>query len=177
MDKRFQFLYIMCMNVRHFILLMTALVVPSGLQSQGESYHHPVYEISFEASPDWTEPVPYSQGGKYSVINPNHNMQISLGYVPQCKRPLKYMRKLSGLKGLVCLRDGYDTILNDHEALILFGNCLEKRESYATMVIGFPKEDGLYLMEISCPENCQTLHFQRLQAILNSVRVGKVSAI
>ncbi len=165
------------MNMPLFILAVNVMLLPVDLQSQGERYHHPVYEISFESTPNWTEQFRDTEKGGYSVINPNHNMVISLGYVPGCKRPLKCMRKLSGIKGLVCLRDGYDTILNDQEALIMFGNCLKFRESFSTMLIGFPSNEGLYLMEISCPENCQAVHRQQLQAILKSIRVGKASAI
>lgn len=165
------------MTRTHFILLVCALLIPASIHSQGERYQHPLYEISFEATPNWTEQSPAANDERYSVINPNHNMVISLGYVADCKRPLKYMKKLSGFKGLVCFREGYDTILNGQDALIFYGNCLEIRESFSTMVIGFPTKEGLYLMEISCPENCQSHHRQKLQAILNSVRIGKASII
>jgi hypothetical protein len=148
-----------------------------SLQSQGERYHHPDYDISFEATPNWTEQFPDTNSNIYSFINPNHNMVISLAYVPGCKKPMKYMKQLSGLMGLVYKRDGYDTVLNDHEALILCGNLLEYRESFTTMVIGFPMEEGLYLMEISCPDNCQSAHRKQLQSILNTIRIGKDSAI
>lgn len=160
-----------------YILLASLLLIQVNVHSQGELYHHPLYEISFEATPNWTEEPREANENSYSVVNPNHNMVISLGYVPGCKRPLKYMRKLSGFKGLVCLRNGYDTILNGQEAVIFYGNCLEVRESFLKMVIGFPTKEGLYLMEISCPENCQAHHRQKLQAILNTVRVGKASTI
>jgi hypothetical protein len=161
----------------HFLLVMVILLFAVVVYSQEERYFHPVYEISFEATPNWTEYFPDTNDKGYSLVNPNNNMVISLAYVPGVKRPKKYMKSLSGFKGLVSPRGGYDTILNDQEALILCGNCLESRESFSTMVIGFPTQDGLYIMEISCPENCQAVHRQRLQNILNTVRVGKTSAI
>ncbi len=160
-----------------FIHVVIVLFFAVALHAQEERYHHPVYEISFEATPNWTEHFPDTNDKGYSFVNPNNNMMISLEYVPGVKRPRKYMKNLSGFKGLVSPRGGYDTILNDQEALIFCGNCLESRVSFSTMVIGFPTHDGLYLMEISCPENCQAIHSQKLQNILNTVRVGKTSAI
>ena len=160
-----------------FILVVAALLAPYSLQSQGERYHHPVYDISFVATSNWTEQLPVSRSGAYSVINPNRNMVISLAYIPDCKRPMKYLKKLSGFKGMACKRGGYDTLLNDQDALIFCGNSLEIRESFTSMVIGFPSGKGLYLMEIKCPDNCQAAHQQTLKSILETVRIGKESAI
>ena len=165
------------MKLKGSLFLLCMLLCPAAMFCQGEKYEHPVYDISFEASPNWTENFGDSDGLAYSMIHPNHNMEISLAYVADCKRPEKYMRRLSGLNGLVCKRGGYDTLLNDREALVMKGNCLEGRESYSTMVIGFPIDNGLYLMEISCPENCTPFHLERLKPILKSVRVGTRSAI
>jgi len=158
------------------ILFLATLLLPMGLLSQGERYQHPVYDISFKASPNWTENCKSTEVAEYCVVHPNNNMEISLKYVPDCRRPEKYMRRISGLKGLVCHRGEYDTILNDQEALVMTGNCLEGRESYSTMVIGFPKENGLYLMEISCPDNCSAVHRKRVKTILNTVRIGPFSS-
>ena len=74
------------MSWSHIIFVVTVLLIPVGLQSQGERYQHPVYEISFEASPNWTEHFPDTDDAQYSVINPNHNMMISLGYVPALQK-------------------------------------------------------------------------------------------
>ena len=84
------------------------------------------------------------------------------------------MRKLSGFKGLVCLRDGYDTILNDQEALILLRQSFGIAGShFRPWSLDFPRHEGLYLMEISCPENCQTVNRQRLQSILSTYQGRK----
>lgn len=147
----------------------------SALYAQGERYQHPDYDISFEASPNWTENCQDTESWDYCVVHPNHNMEISLRYIPDCRRPEKYMKRLSGLKGLVCHRGGYDTILNDQEAVLMTGNCLEGRESYSTMLIGFPKDKGLYFMEISCPDNCTAVHRKRVRTILQTVHIGPAS--
>jgi len=164
------------MKVSPVVLLLAALLLPLRLYSQGERYQHPVYDISFEASPNWTEVYMDSNAAEYCVVHPNHNMEISLKYIADCPRPQKYMRRLSGLAGLVSHRGGYDTILNDQEAVVMSGNCLEGRESYSTMVIGFSKDNGLYLMEISCPDNCTAVHRKRVRTILNTVRIGPLSS-
>ena len=165
------------MTCFRFILVLTALLAPLNLQSQGERYHHPVYDISFVATSNWTEQLTESIFGPYSVVNPNRNMVISLAYIPDCKRPMRYLKKLSGFKGMACKRDGYDTLLNELQALIVCGNSLEIRESFTTMVIGFPCDKGLYLMEIRCPDNCHAAHQQTVKSILETVRIGKESAI
>jgi hypothetical protein len=85
------------------------------------------------------------------------------------------MRRVSGLKGLICYRGGFDTVLNDQKAIVMQGNCLKGMESFSSMVIGFPKEDGLYLMEITCPDNCTAEHRKQVKAILKTVRVGEGS--
>lgn len=165
------------MRWRGYILFISVLLIPLGLQSQGERYQHPVYDISFEATPNWTVNYAQEDGSSYALINPNSNMVISMDYVPACKNPMKYLKNLSGIKGLVCLREGFDTVLNDQEALIMYGNCLQARESFSSMVIGFPCNGGLYLMQISCPEECAMHHQQKLQLILKTVRIGKTSYI
>lgn len=177
MDIYPHMLYIKGMRWKRYILIICGILLPLGLQSQGERYHHPVYDISFEASPNWTGKYVREGGSSYALINPNQNMVISMDYVPECNNPMKYLRKLSGLKGLVCLRDGYDTVLNDQEALIMYGNCLQSRESYSSVVIAFPSNGGLYLMQISCPEECKAHHQQKLQSILKTVRIGGNSYI
>ena len=160
-----------------FILVMAALLTPFSLQSQGERYHHPVYDISFVATSNWTEQISGSGSGAYSVVNPNRNMVVSLAYIPDCRRPMRYLKKLSGYRGMACKREGYDTLLNDQDALIICGNSLVVRESFTSMVIGFPSGKGLYLMEIKCPDNCQAAHKQTLKSILETVRIGEESAI
>lgn len=165
------------MKIKVFIFLLFMLLCPTFLYSQGEKYAHPLYNISFEASPNWTESFREADQMAFSLIHPNHNMEISLAFVADCRRPKKYMRKLSGLNGLVCKRGGYDTILNNQEAVVMKGNCLEGRKSYSTMVIGFPVGHGLYLMQISSPEDCTPVHHDRLKTILETVRVGTRSAI
>lgn len=165
------------MRYQRYILLFIGILIPLGLQSQGERYQHPVYDISFEASPNWTEQDTREGGNSYVLVNPNKNMVISMDYVSECNNPMKYLKKLSGLKGLVCLREGYDTVLNDQEALIMYGNCLQSRESYSSLVIAFPSNGGLYLMQISCPEECKVQHQQKLESILKTVRIGGTSYI
>lgn len=165
------------MKLRYFILSLIALFYAVDIMSQTERYQHPEYEISFEASPNWAVSFSESAGTTYEFINPNNNMVISLDYVPDCKRPRKYLRDLSGLKGLVSMRGRYDTVLNDNEAIILCGNCLEIRESFSAIVIGFPSSEGLFLMEITCPENCQASHQKRLKSILKTVQIGSGSVI
>jgi len=162
-------------KIRPYILLLAFVFIFPGLYAQVERYQHPVYDISFEASPNWKEKPQDAESQYYSVVNPNHNMEISLRYIPDCRRPEKYMRRMSGLKGLVCHRGAYDTILNHQKAVVMSGNGLEGRESYSTIIIGFPKDNGLYLMEISCPENCTAVHLKRVRTILQTVRIGPVS--
>ena len=165
------------MSFIRVILVLVALLVPLSLQSQGERYQHPVYDISFVATSNWTEQLPGSESGTYSVVNPNRNMVISLAYIPDCRRPMRYLRNLSGFKGMACKRDGYDTLLNELEALIVCGNSLEIRESFTSLMIGFPSDKGLYLMEIRCPDNCHAAHQQTVKSILETVRIGNDSAI
>jgi len=77
------------------ILFLATLLLPMGLLSQGERYQHPVYDISFKASPNWTENCKSTEVAEYCVVHPNNNMEISLKYVPDCRRPEKYMRRIS----------------------------------------------------------------------------------
>lgn len=160
------------MKVCPYIWFLLLLLISGGLWAQGELYQHPVFDISFEATPNWAESYPGSDSFEYSVVHPNHNMKISLRFIPECKRPKKIFRQLSGLTGLICFRGAYDTILNGQEALVMKGNCIEGMESYSNMIIGFPKENGLYLMEISCPDNCTAAHRKRVNTILQTVRIG-----
>jgi len=162
-------------KVRLYIWFLALAIQSIGLYAQQERYQHPDYDISFEASPNWIENSQDSKNPEYFVVHPNHNMEISLRFIPDCKRPKKYMRHLSGLKGLICFREGFDTVLNQQKALVMTGNCIEDREAYSNMLIGFPSDKGLFLMEISCPDNCTADHRKRLRGILQTVRIGPVS--
>jgi len=52
------------------------------------------------------------------------------------------------------------------------GICMQEKQPFRRMVVGIPGNDGLYLIEICCPEDCFQNHQVRMKAILDSVRIG-----
>ena len=99
-------------------------------------------------------------------------LRINLSFVPDCKNPQRYLRRMSGIKGLVSQKKPYDTLLNNKQAVIMKGMCLQGKEPFRRLVVGIPDEAGLYLMEICCPEECYVNHQSRMRSIIGSLRVG-----
>ena len=81
------------------------------------------------------------------------------------------MKQISGLSGLVCRQKFYDTILNSKKAVMMQGTCLQGKEPFRQLLIGFPSSDGLYFMEISCPSECYINHKAEVNNILSSLRI------
>ena len=154
------------------ILILTGFMVNGKSQDQNARYKHPQYDISFEATPNWDQEYGDFNGKVFRVTHPNKNMSISLSFVPGCRNPEGYLRRIYGLEGLACKKKQFDTLLNDYAAVVMRGHCLEGREPFTRMVVGFPREKGLYLMDISCPEDCDAVHRQSVREILSSVRIG-----
>lgn len=146
-------------------LFMTGL-----LYGQGVVYRHPLYEFSFEASPSWNQVLHNYNGKVFEVTNPNHNMRISMSFVPGCKNARKHLRELSGQDGLICLQKPKDTILSRRKVVLMQGACVKEKEAYRRMLIGIPGNEGLYMMEISCPAECYLHHKAELNSILSSLR-------
>jgi hypothetical protein len=73
---------------------------------------------------------------------------------------------------MVCKERPYDTILNHRHAVMIKGICRQGNEPYRRVVVGIPANDGLYVMEICCPEECFASHQAEVSAILGSLRVG-----
>ena len=155
----------------YMIPIICLLVLPKSLLAQEVPYSHPLYAISFEATPSWNQELHDYNGKVFELINPNNNMHIYLSFVPECRNAKKHMKRLSGKKGLVCQGRPYDTLLNEMEAVVMQGTCLQGKEPFRKMLIGIPGNNGLYLMEISCPNACFISHKARVQFILNSLKV------
>lgn len=153
------------------LLLGLGFFQTGSLLAQTVEYSHPLHQFSFEASPSWFQELHDYNGKVYEVNNPNHNMQILMSFVPDCRKVKKHMKTLSAKKGLICKDKPYDTILNQKKAIILQGTCLQEKEPFKRLVIGIPGEDGLYLMEISCPVECFKNHKSRVRSILGSLKV------
>ncbi len=89
-------------------------------------------------------------------------MRFFLSYIPECKSVKKQLKELAGKKGLICTDRPYDTVLNKMKAVMMKGTCLQGKESYRRIVVGIPVDNGLYLMEICCPDRAGDMTF-RLQ--------------
>lgn len=144
----------------------------STVNAQPATYTHPVYQMSFTASAFWNEELSQNNGQVLRVINPNRNMEVSLSYFPGCTHPKRQLQIISGRCGLVCQNADFDTLLNGRKSLLMRGVCLQGRESYRRMITGIPGKDGLYVMQICCPEECYASHRKEMEAILNSLMVG-----
>ena len=141
------------------------------IYGQTVEYSHPLFAFSFAASPLWNQEFHDFNGKVFEVTNPNHNIKISLSFIPGCKNPRKQMKQISGLSGLVCRQKPYDTILNSKKAVMMQGTCLQGKEPFRQLLIGFPSSDGLYFMEISCPSECYINHKAEVNNILSSLRI------
>jgi len=147
-------------------------IFPVGsIHGQIVEYSHPLHAFSFAASPFWDQEFHDYNGKVFEVTNPNHNMKISMSFIPGCKNARKHMKQISGLSGLVCLQKPYDTILNNKKAVMMQGTFMQGKEPFRQLLVGIPCGDGLYLMEISCPAECYKNHKSKVNSILHSLRV------
>ena len=150
------------------LVLLVGMVL--ALQAQDVQYQHPHYAFSFEASPSWTQALHDYNGQVFEVVNPNNNMQIRMSFVAGCRNAKRFMKEISGRKGLICKDKPYDTILNEMDAVMMQGACLQGKEPYRRMLVGIPGNQGLYLMEISCPSECFLHHKEQVRSILSSLK-------
>jgi hypothetical protein len=159
--KFIQLLVLFCLGISPMV----------SINGQIVEYSHPQHAFSFAASPLWDQEFHNVNGKVFEVTNPNHNMKISMSFIPGCKNARKHMKQLSGLSGLVILQKPYDTILNSNKAVMMHGTSLQGKEPFSQLIIGIPCSDGLYLMEISCPAECYINHKAKVNTILGSLRV------
>jgi hypothetical protein len=159
-------------NVGLCLILMGLANPQILLMGQLATYTHPICEFEFSASPGWEQCLYPDNGQVYRVVNPNRNMQIFLSFIPECDNPVKEMKKLSGRTGLICKQKPYDTIINDRQAFLLKGNCVQGRKPYRRLVLGIPGNNGLYVMEICCPEECYSSHRDEIYSLLGTVHTG-----
>lgn len=136
------------------------------------SYVHPLADMRFTASPLWEEEMHQNNGQVFQAINPNRNLQVFLSYLPGCDHPKRQLQKLSGKRGLICHDSSYDTVVNGRHAWMLKGICLQGKRPYRRMITGIPGKEGLYIIEICCPEECYASHREEMEAILGSLMVG-----
>ncbi len=158
--------------IRRFTLFILGIIFFRPLFAQVEEYKHPLYDIGFTASPAWDRELHDDNGKVFEVTNPNNNMRVCLSYISDCRNPQRYMKRLSGLKGLIYADKPYDTILNNRRVVVLKGMCLQGKEPFRKMMVGIPDEHGLYLMEFACPEECYQNHRVQMRSIMGSLRVG-----
>jgi hypothetical protein len=141
------------------------------IHAQEVEYSHPLHAFSFEASPFWDQELHNYNGKVFQVTNPNHNMSISLSFIPGRKNARRHMKQVSDQNGLICRQKPYDTILNRKKAVVMQGFCLQGKEPYSRLIIGIPGDEGLYLMEITCPSDCYINHRSKVNAILGSLKI------
>ena len=153
-------------------LLCMGMIFFQPLHGQKVEYKHPLFDIGFMASPSWEQELHDYNGKIFQVTNPNNNMRINLSFIPNCRNPQKHMKRMSGLKGLICQKGPYDTVLNNKKALIMRGMCLQGKEPFRRLVVGIPDHEGLYLIEFCCPEDCYVNHQSQLNTIMGSLKVG-----
>jgi hypothetical protein len=164
----------MTFHVKYRILLWSwmgwGLLLPVGAQTQ--EYSHPVFDMGFMASAHWEQQPLFENHQALQLVNPNKNMRVTLSFVPGCRFPGRQLSQISGMRGLVCKEKPYDTILNHRHAVMIKGICFQGKEPYRRVVVGIPGNNGLYVMEICCPEECFAIHQAEVSAILGSLRVG-----
>jgi len=154
-----------------FLVFCLGVLSLKPLHAQDVKYSHPLHKFSFEASPSWVQELHDFNGKVFEVTNPNNNMRIFMSFVPDCRNAKKHMKQLSAQKGLICSKKPFDTVLNERKAIMMQGTCLQEKEPFRRLLIGIPGDHGLYLMEISCPNECYINHKSRLHTILGSLRV------
>lgn len=163
----------MCTGKLYHVLIGLLIVIPIEKTALGQTvYQHPQYNIGFQAGPGWHQEMGQNGGDVFQVTNPNNNMRINLSYIPGCKNPEKYLKRMSGMKGMVDRNGIYDTILDDRKAVIMRGMYLEGKRPFRRMVIGFYALEGVYLFEMCCPEDCYINHREKMHTILESIRIG-----
>lgn len=160
--------------IQRLMLLCAGILTCLAMSGQEQlvEYRHPLFEMGFRASPHWDQVLHEENGKVYEVTNTNNNMRINLSYVSRCRNPHKYLKRISGMKGLISQENPRDTLLNKKQALIMHGTCLQGKVPFRRMLVGIPQNKGLYLMEICCPEECYINHHSRVRAIVGSLRVG-----
>jgi hypothetical protein len=146
--------------------------IGSELTAQPVTYIHPDYEMSFSASASWVEASGRNDEKVLRVINPNRNLEVQLSYFPGITHPKKQLKKISGQRGLICQGKSFNSLPNGRKSVLMRGSCLQGKRPFHRLITGIPGKEGLYVMEICCPEECYYSHRKEIEAILSSLTVG-----
>jgi len=157
---------------RMILPILAGLFLQMTLHGQLTSYAHPSVDFGFRASPDWELHYHSENGQVFHAVNPNKNMQVYLSFIPRCKNPARQLEQISGETGLICKEKPYDTIINNRKAYLIKGTCIQGRKPMRRMVVGIPGINGLYVMEICCPEECYANHRNEIYSLLGTVHAG-----
>jgi len=163
--------------IPRYLWIILGMHILCGVYAQEVRYSHPAHDFSFLASANWGETRTNMNGSVYTVEHPNQNMTICLSYIQGNRDAAGYLERKSALEGLVYDRGPCDTVLNRQPAVFMIARCQKERIPYRKMLVGFSSNAGLYLMEITCPEDCIRDHRERVTTILESVRVGDHSVL
>jgi len=135
-------------------------------------YTHPEYAMGFSATPAWEEHFLDEDGGVWQVVNPNRNIRVNLRFVKDGKHPDVELEQLAAAEGVICEGTLRDTLLGNREAIMLKGVCIQGREPFRRLLIGIPGKEGVYMMEICCPEECYATQRRDMLVILDSFWTG-----
>ena len=124
--------------IRLLVVFCLGIFPMGSIYGQIVKYSHPMHAFSFAASPLWDQEFHNFNGMVFEVTNPNHNMKISMSFIPGCKNARKQLKQVSGLSGLVCHQKPYDTILNHKKAVVVQGTFLQGKEPFRSLLIGIP---------------------------------------
>lgn len=153
------------------ISFQTSISIQGQEQDQSIYYSHPIYNFGFNAGPGWDSQLTNDDESVMKLTNPNNNMQVYLSFASGCSNPDKCLKRISGIKGLVSQKTIHDTILNKRNTLIMNGICLLEKKPFRKIVIAIPSEEGVYLVELCCPEDCYVDHRPVMRSIMETLRV------
>lgn len=158
-------------------LLVSALIVPApadSAEAKAETHTHPGLPVSFRTFEGWHRVPRPGDEGTFEMASPDGKARVMLWYTSTEMDARRYLVKMADMKGLD-IPDGSmpEDIRTTHHDMVVY------RIPGTTLAVipngnsaGHPKENALYIVQVSCLregyEGCEEL----MDGILGTVRIA-----
>jgi hypothetical protein len=158
------------------ILLAAAAMTPVSTacgEKKAETHRHPDLPISFKTFEGWHRVPRPGDEGTFEMASPGGTLNVMVWYTSTEQDARRYLLKMADMKGLELPAGAEpDTIsTGPHEAIVfeIPGTLLAVIDNGRSM--GYPAENALYIVQISCPRQEYGEHRELMHRILGTVRI------
>jgi hypothetical protein len=158
------------------LLLATAFLPPFSLEGgekKAETHKHPDLPIEFKTFEGWKRVPRPGDEGTFEMASPSGKARVLVWYTSTEQDAESYLVKMADMRGLETAEgagpDSVRTAGHDAVAVEVPGTLLAVIDNGSSRK--HPKENALYIIEISCPPEGYEGCYDLIHRILGTVRI------